>query len=167
MARPGITYQQVETIADQMIGNGEKPTIQTVRDALGTGSLNTIHRHLTAWRSAQPPVERQAARLPDELAATLAQEIERQVTAARAEAEASADELRNQVAVLVAERDEARNEASLAFKEIERLRADLDRERTAAEIARATAAEIKAWLTTVMDQRDEARPRSSAGSGAP
>ncbi|WP_299316265.1 DNA-binding protein [uncultured Halomonas sp.] len=166
MARPGITYEQVETIADQMIGNGEKPTIQTVRDALGTGSPNTIHRHPTAWRSAQPPVERQATRLPDHLAAAIAQEIERQASAARAEAEASADELRNQVAALIAERDEARNEASMATQEVERLRADLERERTAAEIARATAAEIKAWLAMVIEQRDESPSKGSMGSGA-
>ena len=75
MARPGITYEQVAATADALVGRGEKPTIQAIRDALGTGSPNTIHRHLTAWRSAQSPAERPPARLRDELAGALSNEI--------------------------------------------------------------------------------------------
>ena len=77
MARPGITYDEVAATADALIGRGEKPTIGAIRADLGTGSPNTIHKHLTAWKAAQAPAERQAARLPDEPASALAQEIER------------------------------------------------------------------------------------------
>ena len=89
MARPGITYEQVASAADALVGQGDRPTIQAVREALGTGSPNTIHRHLTQWKAAQAPAERQAARLPDDLAAALAREIERQASASRAEAKAA------------------------------------------------------------------------------
>ncbi|KJZ03183.1 mucin, partial [Halomonas sp. S2151] len=68
MARTGITYEQVATVADALVGQGEKPSIQRIREQLGTGSPNTIHRHLKAWRATQAPAERRAARLPDELA---------------------------------------------------------------------------------------------------
>ena len=90
MARTGITYEQVATVADALVGQGEKPSIQRIREQLGTGSPNTIHRHLKAWRATQAPAERRAARLPDELTAALAEELERQAAAARAEAEENA-----------------------------------------------------------------------------
>ena len=94
MARPGITYDEVAATADALVGRGERPTIGAIRAELGTGSPNTIHKHLTAWKATQAPVERRAARLPDELASALAQEIERQAAAARAEAEETALEAR-------------------------------------------------------------------------
>ena len=75
MARPGISYENVQHAADQLVANGDKPTIQAVRAALGTGSPNTIHKHLQQWRAAQAPAERKAVRLPDELAAALSEEI--------------------------------------------------------------------------------------------
>ncbi|MDP1271156.1 DNA-binding protein, partial [Klebsiella pneumoniae] len=50
----------------------------------------TIHRHLQAWKSTQVPARREAARLPEELAAALAEEIERQAARARADAEQAA-----------------------------------------------------------------------------
>ena len=59
MARPGITYDEVAASADALVGRGEKPTIGAIRAELGTGSPNTIHRHLTAWKAAQAPAERQ------------------------------------------------------------------------------------------------------------
>ena len=101
MARTGITYEQVATVADALVGQGEKPSIQRIREQLGTGSPNTIHRHLKAWRATQAPAERQAVKLPDELASALAQEIERQASAARAEAEALELQVTGAVDVLV------------------------------------------------------------------
>ena len=62
MARPGISYEQVATVADALVGQGEKPSIQRIRERLGTGSPNTIHRHLKTWRAAQAPTERRAIR---------------------------------------------------------------------------------------------------------
>ena len=53
MARAGITYDQVAHRADAMAAEGRDPTIQGLREALGgTGSPNTIHKHLTAWRTS-------------------------------------------------------------------------------------------------------------------
>ncbi len=65
MARAGITFDQVAHHADAMQAEGRNPTIQGLREALGgTGSPNTIHKHLTAWRAARPQAQAQAAELP-------------------------------------------------------------------------------------------------------
>ena len=48
MAR-GITQEQVNTAADALLLAGERPTIERVRAALGTGSPNTLIRLLDVW----------------------------------------------------------------------------------------------------------------------
>jgi len=52
MARTGIPQAQVNETADALLRAGERPTIERVRQALGTGSPNTIVRLLDAWWAA-------------------------------------------------------------------------------------------------------------------
>lgn len=51
MARSGITQTQVNEAADALLRGGERPTIERVRQALGTGSPNTLVRLLEEWWS--------------------------------------------------------------------------------------------------------------------
>lgn len=46
----GITFAQVSSTADQLVSQGSKVSITTIREILGTGSPNTILKHLNAWR---------------------------------------------------------------------------------------------------------------------
>ena len=88
MARIGITFEQVAAAADALAGEGQQTTIRAVRERLGsTGSPNTIHKHLTAWREARPIAAAAAPELPQALAAAIAAEIERAAAAARGEIE--------------------------------------------------------------------------------
>ena len=88
MARQGITFEQVAAVADALAGEGQQPTIRAVREKLGdTGSPNTIHKHLTAWREARPVAAAAAPELPQALTAAIAAEIERAAAQARAEIE--------------------------------------------------------------------------------
>ena len=127
MARQGITRDQVFTAADALVGDGQQPTINAIRERLGgTGSPNTIHKHLVQWREARPVAAVAAPELPQALTAAIAGEIEKAAAKARAEKEqelqqaqaeaaelgaagealeAERDELAEQVAVLTTERD--------------------------------------------------------------
>jgi hypothetical protein len=87
MAREGITAAQVAQAADALVGEGKQPTIRGVRDRLGGGSPNTVHRHLTAWQETRPPAVAAAPELPASLTASIAAEIERATAKARAEIE--------------------------------------------------------------------------------
>ena len=88
MARPGITYDEVIAAANGLVAKGEELTIMGVREELGnTGSPNTIHRHLTAWKDAQPVAQRKVRELPGDLQNALLKEIDRQVADARSEVE--------------------------------------------------------------------------------
>ena len=51
MAR-GITEQDVFTTADELLTQGQRPTIERIRVTLGRGSPNTVNRHLDAWWAA-------------------------------------------------------------------------------------------------------------------
>ncbi len=51
MARAGVTYIDVAKAAEVVRSHGEEPTVDRVRDQLGTGSKSTIAPLLKRWRS--------------------------------------------------------------------------------------------------------------------
>lgn len=164
MARPGITQEQVNHAADSLVAAGKNATIDAVRDALGTGSKGTIHKMLGVWKAAAPAVAKVAREIPAPLSAALANEIDRASAEARAEIEgkladlqkeadglasdverleSERDTLADQVAILTQERESLSGLSDEQGKEIERLQADLDRERGAAEAARVEMAKAQ------------------------
>ena len=67
MAR-GITQDQVNAAIDALVVAGERPTIERVRAALGTGSPNTLTRMLDTWWAAlgdRLSLQRQKVAMPD------------------------------------------------------------------------------------------------------
>lgn len=50
MARSGVTYDDVQRAIDELLAQGESPSVQKVRERLGTGSFTTISDHLREWR---------------------------------------------------------------------------------------------------------------------
>lgn len=164
MARPGVTYDQVASVADAIIGEGQQPTINAVRDRIGTGSPNTIHKHLTAWRAARPRATVAAPELPASLTTAIATEIERAAASARAEIEnklvqaqaeavelssvgealeAERDELFEQVAELTTERDTLAGKAEQQAADIKAQAERIEREQQAAETARVDLAKAQ------------------------
>ena len=157
IGRPGITYAEVAAVADAAAARGERPTAQSVRGELGSGSLGTIQKHLTTWKAKHQPPKIEAVGLPPELQRALLAHIERATADARAELGAElaatqnerdtlADELERQAALLTAAEERGREQAG----EIERhagviatleralaeAREQIAREREAAEEAR-------------------------------
>lgn len=55
MARPGVTYLDVAKAATTLQAEGKSPTVDKVRNHLGTGSKGTIAPHLKQWKSEQAP----------------------------------------------------------------------------------------------------------------
>ncbi len=51
MARTGISYEDVASVIENLMVNGEKPTILKIRETLGgIGSPNTISKYLKQWK---------------------------------------------------------------------------------------------------------------------
>ena len=66
MARGGITYTEVDEAARYLQGIGRNPTLDAIRERLGTGSRTTLAEHLKRWKSLQADGE---GRLPQPLLA--------------------------------------------------------------------------------------------------
>lgn len=88
MARIGITYEDVEKAALQLQGRGKLPTVDRIRELLGTGSKTTITEHLKRWKAEQADSQ---GKLPQELSALVTGLWER----LQAQAEQRVSELRS------------------------------------------------------------------------
>lgn len=69
MARTGVTFDDISQAATKLLSMGESPSVQKVREVLGTGSNSTIAEHLKRWklqRSTQESVALPEA-IPKEL----------------------------------------------------------------------------------------------------
>lgn len=145
MARIGITYEQVNAIANAIVGEGARPTIESIRQRLGTGSPNTIHRHLTAWRASRPAQVEQKIELPSSILAAIAAEIERAAAAARAEIEARLVEMQ-------AEAKDLADTGEVLETEIERLADELNKAEDALKEKSATITDQHWEIGSLKDQ---------------
>jgi myosin heavy subunit len=66
MGRAGVTLLDVEKAALQLLGRGKNPTVDAVRELLGTGSKSTIIQHLKTWKSKNDEAH---GKLPQDLQA--------------------------------------------------------------------------------------------------
>ena len=53
MARGGVTFTEVDEAARYLQGLGRNPTVDAIRERLGTGSRTTLSEHLKRWKSLQ------------------------------------------------------------------------------------------------------------------
>src|SRR3989338_1013123 len=53
MARGGVTFTEVDSVARFLQGQGKNPTVDAIRERLGTGSRTTLAEHLRRWKSLQ------------------------------------------------------------------------------------------------------------------
>jgi len=174
MARKGVTFEEVARAAERVETAGEDPTIKRVREELGgTGSPNTIHRHLAAWKADKPQARKEAPSLPADLQAALVKELTRQADAAQLEArkeaeaaqriaddlalegerlEGDIDELNGVVAAARKERDQALALAEERDAEIRRLHSELAQERQVAFDARSEVESFRYRENAIVEQ---------------
>jgi len=107
MARTGITKAQVRACRDELLAQGRHPSVEALRQALGSGSNSTIHRFLKELESETPQAgaRRQAtARTLQAALETLADGLhagfERDVRALCADYEAALQDKNRQLAAL-------------------------------------------------------------------
>lgn len=87
MAREGISYGQVVSAIEELVGSGKQATINGIRQVLGTGSPNTIHKHMVEWRNLQQNRTVACAALPEAVTTVIARELDRVAAQAKAEIE--------------------------------------------------------------------------------
>ncbi|MDB5970096.1 MAG: putative cointegrate resolution protein [Hydrocarboniphaga sp.] len=159
----GITEQDVFQAADLLLERGDRPTIERVRQELGTGSPNTVNRHLDAWWSTL--AKRMAGKLDAEnLPAALADLCRKLYDGIRQQAGRDAQEalvpdrdaLARDRERLAAERLDLAHERSSVSALIETLRTDLAH----VSAQNSTSAGRIAALETTLDA-EKARTREA------
>lgn len=181
MARPGITYAQVAQSAEALTAAGTNPTIAAIRQAMGgTGSPNTIHKHLSAWKGERPQATSTTARpgggFPEKLMMAIQDEISRAAVNARADMEdalqqaqaeavelarageyieAERDALLDQIEALKAERNQAQAVADERLEEIERQEHRIEREQFTTETARQELEKAKVKISALEWENQE------------
>ncbi|MDO3615292.1 DNA-binding protein [Ralstonia pseudosolanacearum] len=182
MARQGISYEQVANAADTLVAEQLKPTLTAVRERLGSGSMNTIHRHLTAWQGRQKPAARKLGELNPRVLSALGSELSRAAEDAAAEAEGALAQAMSEMAVLAStgealeaerdalaqelqqvatERDKLAGKAAEQAAEIDRLNTESERERAELATVRRALAQVELRLEAVPHlERDLAELRT-------
>lgn len=70
MGRNGVSYLDISKAAFELQGRGINPTVDAVREILGTGSKSTIGPYLKQWRNKQEEGGQKAS-LPQELSSVV------------------------------------------------------------------------------------------------
>jgi chromosome segregation ATPase len=126
MARSGIRYEEVQEAAETLLGRGLNPTIQRVRELLGTGSNTTISEHLKHWQ--QQLAESPKAVLPPAVPETVMTALESFWKIAVHQAEAAFEEQRAVAAQAVAAAEQARDAAVAGERQAQTAADDLSRQ---------------------------------------
>lgn len=74
MPRTGVTFDDIAEAASKLLCMGESPSVQRVREVLGTGSNSTIAEHLKRWKLQRSSKE--GAALPEALPKELVPPLE-------------------------------------------------------------------------------------------
>lgn len=69
MPRIGVDYERIKHAAVKLLSQGVAPSVQRIREVLGTGSNTTIAEHLKLWRDdyAKKTIHHLPANMPKEL----------------------------------------------------------------------------------------------------
>jgi len=126
MARSGIRYEEVQEAAETLLGRGLNPTIQRVRELLGTGSNTTISEHLKHWQ--QQLAESPKTVLPPAVPETVMTALESFWKIAVCQAEAAFEEHRSAAAQAVAAAEQARDAAVAGERQAQTTADDLSRQ---------------------------------------
>ena len=126
MARSGIRYEDVKDTAEILLGRGLNPTIQRIRELLGTGSNTTISDHLKSWQ--QQMADAPKVVLPPTVPETVMTALNAFWKIAVQQAEAAFEEQRNLARQAVAVAEQARNAALTAQQQMQAEATELTRQ---------------------------------------
>lgn len=177
MARAGVTYHDVAKAAEAIKTKGQEPTVDRVREHLGTGSKSTIAPLLKCWRADKGDIA-DTTGLPNDLVEVVKSLHERvqqmadhRIEQARREFEASNEELRkklthanNSIEQLTAQKQDLDDqiariteEKSLQDKSLEGARVGLAKAESQRDEALARTTELKESVAELKQENRDIR----------
>lgn len=148
MARSGIRYEEVKEVAETLLTHGLNPTIQRVREQLGTGSNTTISEHLKRWQ--QQMAETPRAVLPPTVPEAVTHAMETFWKIAVQYAETAFEEQRIITLRTVTAAEQARDAALTQSQQIQAEAAEIQRQW---EIAQAAQHDLANRLLIEQERR--------------
>ena len=107
MGRTGITYDEVANAIATICGRQKNPTVDAVREELGTGSRSTIARHLSDWKTKNGVTKTTDTGIPNELQnliqalwEKIRSDAEKTIEAHQAETDAQINEAKNNLELM-------------------------------------------------------------------
>jgi chromosome segregation ATPase len=174
--RTGVTLVDITRAADQLLADGERPTVEGIRKFLGTGSPATVNTLLKQYYQTLParlnlpaPIATVAAELYEKLRATATEEVTALCGDLEAQIAAQRERLNQERREFETEKAELRAEVASRGANVERLQ-DQVRQLTArttqlekdlaGQAARASSAEAQARAAD--EERDRTHQKHTA-----
>lgn len=155
MARAGVNYQDISKAAESIKAHGQEPTVDRVREHLGTGSKSTIAPLLKRWRSDHGEAS-DIGGLPNDLVEVVKSLHERLQQAAnlrteeaRQEFKASSDELQKKL-------EEAGNTIAQMTTRNQDLEKEIERLTEVKKLQSRSMEDARVNLAKAESQRDQA-----------
>lgn len=126
MARESsLTFEQIAAAADRIAATGATATARAVRDALGTGSMATILKHLNRWKAERSgPAPQPDLTIDPAVAKAIHQHVVAKVGLATAEVNGRLALLQSEMDALIAEGEHQAKQIDERDAEVDRLRAE-------------------------------------------
>lgn len=157
--RTGVTIVDITRAADQLLADGERPTVEGIRKLLGTGSPSTVNTLLKQYYQTLPtrlnlpaPIAMAAAELYDKVRATAMEEVNEARTALEKQIAADGEQLTQDRRAFESEKTTLRAQTAGLSNDVDRLQeqnrsqatkiSSLEKE-LATQTERATSAEAQ------------------------
>lgn len=175
MARSGVTYFDVSKAAESISERGETPTVDKVRDQLGTGSKSTIAPLLKRWRTDSGVITEPQSGLPNDILEVVKslfdrvnacadkriEQIEQEFKSKQSNFESTITEANNKIQFLSEEKSQLKQELSILkidsasyLQKIETLSLKLTKSETKLEDYQSRQDELK---TSIQELKQENR----------
>ncbi len=129
MGRIGVTYEQYQEAANQVLMTGQFPTIEKVRLVLGVGSNTTLNSHMNRWKDEfikNHLAGTKATAIPDPLQRVVNEIWETLRTESKAESERIQVEAQEAIKAAHQTQEGAEQKASLLQEQIDKISLDLN-----------------------------------------
>jgi len=147
MARPGVTYEDVRKACEELEAANTPPTINRIKDKLGSGSPNNIGAHLKRWKDAEQPRKISERPLAENIATAITNEIQKTV-------DQETEQLTRQLEETTQERDSAQAQCKDLAADRKRLLEQIDTLSDSIQQLTAKLDEKDTLISTVKEERD-------------
>ena len=150
MARDAVTFEQVATIADQIKAAGQNPTVRSVHENLGGGSMGTVLKLLGRWKEGQSLASEKTMTddsIDPSIARAVSTVMSARIQAAVCEITGRLAELQSEAGDLIVENERQADEIAEHLRKIESQAEEM-------AIGTGRIAQIEAELSLTRQERD-------------